>query len=424
MGKTLKLAWRNMWRNWRRTVIAVIAIMLGVTLLIFFDGLIKGSDKAIFGNAVRLFGGNIQVHAPGYKLKASRLPLYPIADADLVVQTAMAQPEIQAAGFQLGAVQPKVIAAAKRINTGGFISSREGAFAVVITGVEPEVEAQISVQAENIIEGRWLVPGEGDAVVIGKRLAELLGVGVGDRVTLVGHAKHETTRQRTMTVVGIYGLGMADAEKGTVFITLDEAQSLYNMRGEVTEIVIALDTVGQEELVIDALKKTLPGYEIDSWNTLHPEIQETLQTKLAFTTVFGLILVFIASIGILNIQLMAVFERTREMGVLAALGMKGRQIMSLFVTEGALIGVVGGVMGCLLGLVANWAVSAMGGIDLSYAQGMGDMMVLLGERLLPYVTAADVVNRGLIAVFMAALASLYPAWQAARKEPAEALHHV
>ena len=97
MAEFTKLAWRNLWRNWRRTVIALVAIVLGVALLLFFDGLLQGSDQAIFGNAVRLYGGNVQVHAPGYLDKASRQPLLPLEDADAVVQAVpLAQRQLDA----------------------------------------------------------------------------------------------------------------------------------------------------------------------------------------------------------------------------------------------------------------------------------------------------------------------------------------
>jgi ABC-type lipoprotein release transport system permease subunit len=409
MGKTVKMAWRNMWRNWRRTAIALVAIILGLILLLLFDSFIKGSDQAIFGNAVRVYGGNIQVHTPGFRDKARRLPLLPLADAEAVVQAARAE--------------PTVVAAAKRINTGGLITSGDDSHAVVITAIEPEVEAAISLQASNIADGRFLLEDEGDAVFIGKGLAELLGVGVGDRVTLLGHSKHETMRQRSMTIVGIYDLGSPDLEKGTVFITLAEAQNLYNLRDSATEVAVSLQDITHEDQVLPSLQAALPGYEVDSWRTLRPEITETLATKQVFVTIFGLVVVLIASIGILNLQLMAVFERTREMGVLAALGMKRRQILALFLLEGTLIGAIGAVIGCLLGAAAVYALGQVG-IDLGFSGGMGEVTALMGDRLRPSLTATDVIRDGIIVVFVAALASLYPAWQAAHKEPAEALHHV
>ena len=251
----------------------------------------------------------------------------------------------------------------------------------------------------------------------------MLKVNVGDRVMLLGKSQHETMRQRTMTIVGIYDMGMADAEKGVVFITLPEAQSLYNLRDQATEVSITLQSVGQENMVIPSLQAALPGYEVDSWETLRPEMRQTMDIKSAVTSVFGFIVLFIAAIGILNLMLMAVFERTREMGVLAALGMKGRQVMILFLLEGSMIGAVGAVIGGILGLALLWAVAQVG-IDLGYTSGMGEMTALLGSRLYPTYDLMDAVNRGIAVIFIAALASLYPAWQASREEPAEALHYV
>ena len=410
MDKFFKMAWRNMWRNWRRTTIALVAIVLGLVLLIFFDGMITGSDQAIFGNAVKIYGGNLQVHAPGYRDKVRRLPLLPLENADEVVAAATGRPE--------------VVAAAKRINTGGVVLSGDKSLPVTITAVEPAVEAQFSLQAASIADGRYLLEEEGDAILIGKGLADRLGLEVGDRTTLLGHSKYETLRQRTMTVVGIYDVGAPDLEKSMVFITLPEAQSLYNLRDQVTEVAIMLQDVNQEVAVLPNLQSELPSYEVDSWKTLKPEITETMSTKAMFTNLIGLIVVMIASIGILNLQLMAVFERTREMGVLAAMGMKGGQIMWLFLLEGTMIGLLGAVVGCLLGVGLLALINQAGGFNLGFATNMGDIMALMGDRLLPRVTVSGVLVRGLAVVVIAALASLYPAWQASRKEPAAALHHV
>jgi ABC-type lipoprotein release transport system permease subunit len=423
MAPLFTMAWRNMWRNWRRTAIAMIAIVLGLILLLFFDGMIQGSDQAIFGNAVRLYGGNLQIHAVGFRDKANRLPLLPLDDPDAVVETVRSLPTVAAAGLSTATESPQVVATLKRIQIGGLISNHEGTYPISITAVEPEAEAPFSIQAENIAEGRYLVSGDEDAVVLGRGLADMLKVNAGDRLTLIGRRKNETMRQRTMTVVGIYDLGMADAEKSSVFITLPEAQSLYNLRGQVTEVSVVLSEVGKENTLMSALQAALPGYEVDSWKTLRPEMQETIEMKATFTSIFGLIVLLIASIGILNLMLMAVFERTREMGVLAALGMKGRQIMALFLIEGMLIGVVGAITGCALGLGLIWGVAQVG-IDISFTSGMGEITALMGDRLYPYVTTAGAINRGIAVAVIAGLASIYPAWQASRKEPAAALHHV
>lgn len=230
-------------------------------------------------------------------------------------------------------------------------------------------------------------------------------------------------RQRTMTVVGIYDLGLAEAEKGTVFINLPVAQTLYNLRDQETEVAVNLVSFGQESTLVKAFQAELPNYEVDSFETLRPEMRQTLQVKGTVTTIFGFIVLLIASIGILNLMLMAVFERTREMGVLAALGMKGRQLMGLFLLEGAYIGLVGALVGCILGWLLVWGVGQVG-IDFSFAADMGEVTALMGDRLYPVISIEDIISYGISVIVIAALASLFPAWQAARKQPAVALHHI
>jgi ABC-type lipoprotein release transport system permease subunit len=373
------------------------------------DAAIRGSDQAIFGNAVRLYGGNVQIHAPGFRDKASHLPLLPLDNADIVIEKAREQPH--------------VVTAAKRINTGGMVSSREGAFPVSITAIEPENEAAVSLVAENITQGRFLKGEDENNILIGQELASLLDVTIGDRITLLGRRKDESMRQRTMIVVGIFDLGLGDAEKGLVYINLPVAQTLYNLRDQETEVAVTLDQVGQERELIASLQPELPNYEIDSFDTLRPEISQALATKGTFTAALGFVVLLIASIGILNLMLMAVYERTREMGVLAALGMKGRQLMGLFLLEGTFIGVFGAIIGCLLSWLLVQAVAQVG-IDLSYSEGMGDMTALMGSRLYPSIPLVNIIYYGIAVVVIAALASLIPAWQASRSQPAEALHHV
>ena len=404
------LAWRNLWRNWRRTVIGLIAIVLGLVLLLLLDGMIDGSDRAIFSNAVRLYGGNVMVHAPGYRERASRLPILPMDDADSVVEAAEARPEVESV--------------ARRINTSGLISGRGGdSYVVSITGIEPLREEPVSIVAEGIAEGRFLLEGEGAAMVIGRGLADLLEVEVGDRVDLVGRGRGDDLHQTSMTVVGIFDLGMREAEEGLVFITLNEAQKIYRLRDQATEVAITLAGFGNEQSTIDALQADMTVYEVDSWDTLRPEIRQLMETKGGFTSFLGFVVLLIASIGVMNILLMSVFERTREMGILAALGMKGRQLMALFLIEGTMLGVIGAVIGGVLGGLLVWLIAQVG-IDLSYVEDAGEIGSLMGNRIYPYVSVGKVLSRGVSVAFIAALASLYPAWVASRKQPADVLHHV
>lgn len=407
MGKLLKMAWRNIWRNWRRTMIAVIAIALGLALLLFFDGMMGGGEQAIYGNTVKLLGGNVQGHAPGYRERAKRLPLYPLADAQAIVQAA--------------ASQPQVIAVSRRIKTGGMVSSREGTFPVVIIGIEPEKEAPVSLIAGKVVQGSYLAASDQDLLLIGQALAKKLEVTVGDRVALVGRATHEQMRQRTMTIVGIYDLGIPDIEKRMVYVSLAEAQSLFDLRDQATEVVVSLRSVGQEGPVVTALQAALPGYEVDAWDTLNPESKQTMEMNKQIMGMFGMIILLIAGVGILNLMLMAVFERTREIGLLAAMGVKQWEIMVLFLLEGMLIGSVGAVIGTALG---GAVIAYYGRVGMEWATEYSEMAALLGGRIYFHVGTDLLLARGLTVAIIAALASIYPAWQASRREPAEALHYV
>lgn len=413
MWKYVKLAWRNMWRNWRRTLIASIAIILSMILLIFFQAFMDGTDQAIYGNTVRLYGGHVLVHAPGYREKSTRLPLLPVADVEAVI-TAVSQ-------------QPNVLSVSRRINTGGLISNRNASQGVNITAIEPAREANTSLVAENLIAGRFLTPEDGDNIIIGQTLAEDMNVTVGDRVSLLGRRTDGSMRQRSMTIVGIFSLGLGDAEKGFVFMNLPTAQTLYNLRGQVTEVAVIMEDIGQGEQLIDMLAPQFPNHEVDSIYTLRPEFAEALATDRMFGLLFGGILLVMGGIGILNLMMMAVFERTREMGVLAAMGMTGRQIMGLFVLEGAFIGLLGAVIGCFLSwLLVMWV--GQTGIDfsafVSELEDAGEIYALMGTVLYPTIEFSVIVAYGGAAVVVAALASLIPAWQAARREPAESLHFV
>jgi len=410
MIRIIQIAWRNVWRNWRRTTIASVAIVLGLILLIFLGGLYGGYDEAVFANAVRLYGGNIQIHAPGFRDKSDRMPLIPLEDVDQLLQTVMAHPEVRLAS--------------QRINTSGMIIDGGEIYPLTITAIQPSVEEPTSLIAENIIAGRFLVDDDQDFIVIGRGLAEEVGVGVGDRLTLAGKRKNESIRQRTMTVVGVFDLGLKDAEKGMLFISLEEARSLFNLRDQATEVTISLTEIGMEDQVIGDLQASLPGYEVDSWLTLNPELRQVLDMGDQMTAFLGLIVVMIACIGILNLMMMAVFERTREMGVLAALGMKGRQVMGLFLLEGALIGAVGAAVGCTLGWLLMLTFNATGGIDMSDYTDMGEIYALMGDAFYATIEPLRIIQYGLLIIFMAVLASLLPAWQAARQEPAESLHQL
>ncbi len=256
----LRLAWRNLWRHRRRTVIVVFAMALGLSMMMMYDGLIEGFNQAIYGNAIKVLGGNIQVHALGYRKQADQSPLIALPVEDDLLKAARALPQ--------------VVAASRRIKTGGLASSREGAFPVSITGIEPELEVDVNLAAQHVIDGRYLNAGDADAIFIGKGLADAMSVKINDRIALTGRSMHDQMRLRTMTVVGIYDLGLPDIEKRTIFISLNEAQMLYGLPGQSTEIAISLQSLGQEPAVINLLQPGFKIFEIESFETNFPELKQ------------------------------------------------------------------------------------------------------------------------------------------------------
>jgi ABC-type lipoprotein release transport system permease subunit len=405
----LRLAWRNIWRHRRRTVIIVLAMGLSLGMMMFYDGLMDGFNNAIAGNAVRVLGGNVQVHAEGYRAKVDSNPLLPLQDDAAIVKAALAQ--------------PNVIAASRRIQTGGLVSNREGAFPMTIIGIEPEAEAPVSLIAEHIVEGRYVEPTDEDSILIGKGLAEALALNVGDRLTMVGSDIHKQNRQRSMTVIGIYDIGIPSMEKATSYISLTEAQNLFGLRDQSTEVQITLQRVGTEEAVVNALTPILPGYEVESWAQNYPELSNAVGRKNIVMDIFSIIIVMIAGIGILNLLLMAIYERTREIGLLGAMGLKPRQIATTFILEGALMGFVGVIVGVAFGLLTNLSLMQVG-MDYSQFAGVTDYMALISGKVYPTLGINKLPMRAIIIFVIAALAALIPALIASKREPSEALHYV
>ena len=405
----LRLAWRNIWRHRRRTVIIVLAMGLSLAMMMFYDGLIDGFNQAIAGNAVRVLGGNLQVHAQGYRAKVDSNPLLPLENDEAVVQAALSQPD--------------VVAASRRIQTGGLISNREGAFPLNIIGIDPEAEKPVSLIAEHIVDGRYIEAADADNVLVGKGLADALSIEVGDRVTMVGSDIRKQNRQRTMTVIGIYDIGIPSMEKGTAYISLAEAQSLFGLRDQSTEVQITLNAVGPEAAVVTALSSALPGYEVESWEQTYPELGSAINSKSAVMDIFSVVIVMIAGIGILNLLLMAIYERTREIGLLGAMGLKPRQIATTFILEGTLIGVIGALAGIGMGLMLNLGLGQVG-MDYSQFAGVTEYMALISGKIYPTLGTSKLAGRATVVVIIAALAALIPALIAARREPSQALHHV
>lgn len=405
----LRLAWRNIWRHKRRTLIVVLSIALSLSMMMMYDGLVIGFQDAIYANAVKILGGNIQVHAEGYKLKTGSKSLLPLPDDQKIVEASRNIPE--------------VLAASRRINTGGMVTNRKGAFSVTVTGIEPEQEQKVSLIAANIKTGRFLTSTDQDVVLIGQGLADAMDVKLGDRITVAGSGLHNQTIKRTMSIIGIYDVGLPEIEKKTIYVSIDEAGYLFGLDGQSTEVSISLQKLGQEPGVMKKLQALAPSVEIDSWENNFPELSYALERKNGVMTIFGIIILTIAGIGILNLLLMAVFERTREIGIMGALGIKPRQIALMFILEGTMMGLVGLAAGIVMGLIFNGILGQVG-LDYSQFANMTDYTALITGRVYSTLGLENIWMRSLTVLIIAILSSLYPAREASLKEPAIALHTV
>ena len=404
----LRLAWRNIWRHRLRTLIIVLTVALVMAISFFFDGLYAGIRKSMDENAIKLLGGNIQIHDGEY-IDLEFTPLIAVPDDQEVLTVVKDMPE--------------VVMASRRIYTSGLASNREGAFSVSIIGVEPENESSVSLAFQNIDAGRALTSDDLDMVVIGRGLADAMEIKVGDRFSLAGLSGHEQLRNRSMTVVGIYDVGMVDFEKSTLYMSLKEAQDLYGLTLQSTEIAVWLQQTRQVNKVVRELKTKLPDYEINTWEVNYKEFSDALEADQFYFSIMSIIMIIIAAIGIFNLLQMAVHERTREIGILGALGFKQRQITHLFLLEGLVIGLSGMLVGLLLAIAIN---SIMGqvGMGLGAVSEMMEAVALISGRIYSTLGLDKFVLRFSTVLISSLLASYFPARDAARSEPAKSLHYV
>lgn len=411
MALFFRLAWRNLWRNRRRTLIVVMAMGMMMSFLIMYDSMILGFESAVYGNAIKLSGGNIQIRAIGYEDSYSANPMLALGNGLDAVRAAEAQPGVEAA--------------LRHANTGGLVTNHEGIFPVGIYGIEPEKEKAVNpvMQDEFLVDGRLLQADDEDVVFIGQGLADAMGVGVGDRIPISGKSINEEMSKRTMTIIGIYDINLASLERQVVYISLHAAQDIYDLGDNVTEVILFTEVTGKEAPIVEALNASLTGYEITTWKTAIPELSSTVEMKNAVMTGFSAVILGIAAIGIFNILLMAIYERTKEIGLLGAIGLKPREISFLFLLEGIMIGIVGAIVGTIMGYLITLVLGIFG-INYGFAVDMVDYMALMGSIIYPAFDINLTLQRAVMVAVISTLAALYPAVEASRREPADALHHV
>jgi ABC-type lipoprotein release transport system permease subunit len=406
VASTLRIAWRNLWRNPRRTGLALSAISLSVTLVLAYDSILRAYGDWLIEAITGPVLGHVQVHAPGWR--KDRAMDRTLRDVAQTVSALRRTPEVADAGARLYA--PALAARA------------EEGFAVLVLGIEAEREAQPA----RLLADTRVRPSRG-RVLMGRLLADSMGVREGDVVALVGQGADGSTANDLFEVTALVQTTVDFVNRQGVLMDLGEAQALFAMPDEAHEIVVhGRDPEGLASLRARvAGRPELAGAEILDWQQLAPELVSLLEL-VEVAWVFVLVLVFgAAAAGVANTMLMATFERTRELGMLLALGTGPSRLVGLILVEALALGLLGALLGAGLGL-GLVALVPEAGIDYAALTGGGPSEISFAGlrwslRLHPTLAAIDLIRVVVAVVLTSLVACAWPAVRAARLAPARAL---
>jgi ABC-type lipoprotein release transport system permease subunit len=404
MFKLWRIAIRDLGRNKRRSALTLIAVMMGLALVIALHGFEMGAIQGSIDDNIRVQTGHLQVRGASYEqdkvsLKWEDLleePLGLAAQAQMLAEVRAAAPVLWASGI-LGTVEESV--------------------GVRVFGIDPLAETAAPFQEDLV--GEFLAPDDRGGVLISQRLADNLGLAAGDDVSLLINTSGEQPDEATFTIRGLYDTGLPAFDEATIFLPLAKAQAFTRAGERASAVVVLLHDREDADTVAAALHA--PGLELLTWRDLNQLMVEGMESAMGFLYMIYLIVLAIVAVVVANTLLMSVFERTREMGILAALGMKGRQIMAMFVLESATLGAIGVILGVLLGSLGVYYLATEGVYlgDLSASAASVD--IAYGETIYARFQWADTAVLSAVCWIIMLLASLYPAWFATRKEPIDAL---
>jgi ABC-type lipoprotein release transport system permease subunit len=397
-----RLASRSVLRYRRRSAVILVAIAVGLWSMLVFAAFTRGWSDDVSRSAIRTLTGHLQIHAPGYLQDPSVDRVMPSPAGDLL--------ELLDG--------PAVAAWASRVRVPSVVMSERETAGVTLVGIDPAAEKGLSFIAGAVRQGRSLSGPGGNGILIGRKLAERLDTGLGKRVVLMSQAADHSVADRGFPVVGIYDADRASTEMGFVFVGRAVAQQMLGMGAQVSEVAVTLrDPSGLSGFVARA-RAAASGLDVEPWNTIEPMAQAMVAMGQAWIWIFYVVMYVAMAFGLVNTMLMAVLERTREFGLLQALGMRPRLILEQVLAESALLlgaGVVAGGLSTAVTLAF-----LRGGIDFR-SLAAGAEMWGMSKVIYPTLGAPDVVSAIAFIVGLGALASLYPALRAARKVPVEAI---
>ena len=401
----LQLAWRNIWRNTRRTAVILTAVVIGVWSMIFLGALMRGMTDGMIANAIATLTGHVQIHQADYRRDPS-------------VENSIAK--VGAVMDVLTAALPGGARTARRVRVGAVASNARHTAGVTLVGIDPAAEAAISFIGRTVKEGRYLEADDGNGILIGRALAERFETGIGRKLILMSQDRTQEIASQAFRIRGIFQAEMQATEKRYVFVSRATAQKMLKLGDRVSEITVLLPEAARADELAAALNARLPsGCEAVGWRQLLPLMEAYIKLMDSFIAIWFLVVFVAMGFGIVNTTLMAVFERMREFGLLKALGQRPYAIVRGVLTESFLLLVCGMALGNLLALASIWALSGPG-LDLS-ALAAGAEYAGLPRVIYPALAAGDVVLANAVVLILGLLVSLYPAVKAARFTPVAAM---
>lgn len=402
----LPLAWRNLWRHPRRTWLTGAAIAFSTTLLVFMITLQLGAYDMLIENNLRMFIGQMQVQRDGYLDKPQMR---------LTVSNARTLAERLARDGGMPAV-------AVRAHGFALAASEARSYGVPVVGVEPDKEPAVSAIPGLIKHGRYLSTADAQEVVVGSALARNLKIAVGDELALLGSARDGSGVATVVQVVGVFETGIADIDRQLVQMPLPSFQDAFAMGEEAHTLVmagLALEHIPEAKARVKALLPAEAGLVVRDWQELIPGLQQLIQVDMVQNWFLYISLIVIVTFSILNTFLMSVLERTREFGILLALGASPLRVGSMVMLESGLL--------TALGLAAGMAVG--GGLALYFYihgftfPGLKEVHAQFGGTgvVTPKLSPVTLTLGPAIILLATLCASLYPVLRIRRLEPVEAI---
>lgn len=400
----LKLAWRNIFRNRRRTLLSGLAVGVGLASLIFTDALMIGMIESMIRSATDTFLGEAQIHAKGYR------------------ETLAVENTIHSLDDVLKDLNGEDLIRnyAVRVQSFSMITSPSGAYSVLLYGIDPSRERNISKLDDAIVEGEFLDSGSGRMILIGSDLADKLEVGAGDRLVITtARAETGELAQEMFRVGGIFRFSVKEMDSGAAFITIAKARHLLGLEGRAHEIVLSFRDVR------DTSRRDLPfwqkysryGNEALGWRDLLKELDAVLNLSNFTKYIVALILFGIVSLIVLNTLFTSLYERLFEFGILRAIGTRPAKMALIILLEAASLSVISGIFGVLLGLASTYIFSIYG-IDY---RGIEFADVTFRELIYPVFTVRQYIEYPLWILAFSLTAGTYPAIYTARIRPASVL---